>query len=83
LAGLDIKVGLWDRIFYGSKSKELRYTYTYAAWRENDASSRVQVMYLPCKMGGYSHIADDDMYEQAMDFAGLGRSDTVHFGPGI
>ncbi|KAL2802201.1 hypothetical protein BJX63DRAFT_438115 [Aspergillus granulosus] len=59
-AGLDIKVGQWDRIFYGSKNKELRYTYIYAAWREND-----------------------DMYEQTMDSAGLGRSDRVHFGPGI
>ncbi|KAL2811861.1 hypothetical protein BJX63DRAFT_265435 [Aspergillus granulosus] len=83
LAGLNIKVGQWDRIFYASKNKELRYTYIYAAWRESHASSLVQVIHLPCRLGCYSHLADDDMYEQTMDSAGLGHSDRAHFGPGI
>jgi hypothetical protein len=71
LAGLDIKVGEWERLFFGSKNKALIHNHIFTAWRESNVPNLVHVTHLPCRLGSFLHLAEDSMFEQTMHSAGL------------
>lgn len=52
----------------------LRELWIYAAWREGHAQGLVHVICIPSNLGGFLHLAEADVYEQEMTWAGLSPS---------